>query len=400
MDELFRRAAENYSLNTNSGDFNEVIKKLEANGNIQPVGKPANTKRRWLLLFLLIPFAWVCNNYFLPSGIHTTPDNVANTSLSNNTIDQVIAPGQAPANASIQASINRIPSSIGNNIRSGSILSSTSDDKRGQPVKEQILPLSSIITQAGEQGDEPIKSGEKTDDIIIKPASPNAEQLQIKTTENTPDNKTNPVQSKEKQKKQLTRQGLYAGIIISPDISMVRFQPVKNIGIGFGLLAGYKFSKRIGIESGVTWDKKYYYSDGEYVDREHAYLPADAKIISMSGNCSMIEIPLNIRYDFKGKGSHNFSATAGISSYIMKDETYDYLVERNNRQYTKSTSYKNSSKNYMAIINFATAYNLSIGNGNTFRVEPYVKIPLKGTGVTGVPIMSTGINLGITRRIL
>src|SRR4026207_2549452 len=58
MDELFRRAAENYPLNTGTADWNEVQKKLLAANNAPPPPAKKYNKSLWLLL-LLLPAAWI-----------------------------------------------------------------------------------------------------------------------------------------------------------------------------------------------------------------------------------------------------------------------------------------------------------------------------------------------------
>ncbi|HMJ47131.1 MAG TPA: outer membrane beta-barrel protein [Ferruginibacter sp.] len=395
MDDLFRRAAEGYSLDTSSGDFNEVMKKLQAEKNIPHVDKSITDKRKWLLLLLLIPFVWVCNNYFLPVSPGPAP-LIAKTPVPIHTNEPANENGQAPPMHSVPPGMITISTPI-SKIQLTQPASSFMADKTSQPVNAGTLPVSSINSQANELYDEPVLKTGNMERVNIA-ASPNAKAVQIPTIDIRDENKSGSTKEKQQKKKNFRR--FYAGIIISPDISTVKFQSVKNAGIGFGILAGYQFNKRVSAESGVSWDKKYYYSKGEYANSEHAYIPADAKLINVTGHCRMIEIPLNVKYDFKQKGHHNYSVTAGVSSYIMKSESYDYLVERNNYRYKKSLSYKNTQKDYTAIINLAAGYNLSFGKGNAFRAEPYIKMPLKGTGVTGLPIMSMGINIGVTKRIL
>src|SRR5689334_19464578 len=53
MDELFRRAAENYPLDTTGADWNKVMAAMQTPGEVQERSK----KRRFLWLFMLVPFA-------------------------------------------------------------------------------------------------------------------------------------------------------------------------------------------------------------------------------------------------------------------------------------------------------------------------------------------------------
>lgn len=101
-------------------------------------------------------------------------------------------------------------------------------------------------------------------------------------------------------------QGLYAGIIITPDISTIKLQSVKNIGVSFGLLLGYEISKKVSVESGISWDKKFYYSDGKYFNTKKIYIPEHAYIVDVQGLCRMIELPVTLKYSFRQTGKTNF----------------------------------------------------------------------------------------------
>src|SRR5437870_5370803 len=62
MDELFRRAAEDYPLDTSSKDWNKVQQALESK-ETQIVQK--NNKGRLLWLLLLLPMGLLCNKYLM-----------------------------------------------------------------------------------------------------------------------------------------------------------------------------------------------------------------------------------------------------------------------------------------------------------------------------------------------
>jgi hypothetical protein len=61
--------------------------------------------------------------------------------------------------------------------------------------------------------------------------------------------------------------------------------------------------------------------------------------------------------------------------------------------------YKKSSSDLLAVISLSGGYNKSIGKSTKFFICPYLKIPVKGIGIGSLPIMSTGVNIGITKII-
>jgi len=190
--------------------------------------------------------------------------------------------------------------------------------------------------------------------------------------------------------------GLYVGLVTGPDISTVKMQSVKGIGYTLGFLAGYRFKKNIAVEAGIFWDKKKYFSDGKYFDKTKTSIPSYVMLNWLDGDCTMWEIPVTVRYSFRQKKNSGFFAAAGLTSYIMKKENYDYLATHNNMSYEGYKSYNNSGTNFLSVMSLCLGYEHNIGSSTKLRVEPYLKIPLKGLGIGSMPITSSGLYIGIT----
>jgi hypothetical protein len=45
------------------------------------------------------------------------------------------------------------------------------------------------------------------------------------------------------------------------------------------------------------------------------------------------------------------------------------------------------------------AYSRQLGKSGSLRIEPYIKLPVKGLGIGSLPIMSSGINVGLIKKI-
>lgn len=195
----------------------------------------------------------------------------------------------------------------------------------------------------------------------------------------------------------------YAGILGAPDLSTVKMQAVKGVGNTIGVLLGYAFNPHWAIETGAYLDRKRYYTEGEYFNTEAVKLPANATLNSVDGTCYMWEIPLNIRYNFNPAGKTRWFAAAGFSTYLMSSEKYSYAYEA----YGGGTSWagdsywhiKKPSQYPFSIINVSGGFEQRLGKVGNLRIEPYLRIPLTGMGTGKLPIMSTGINIGITRQL-
>jgi hypothetical protein len=193
-------------------------------------------------------------------------------------------------------------------------------------------------------------------------------------------------------------QALYLSVVAGADGSTIKLQSVKA-GYNIGIIAGYQFHKKWMVEAGAFWSKKSYYSDAEYFNTSKVYIPANTKLKTVEGDCHMIEVPIDIRYNFNSTDRRTWFSTLGLSSYIMKKEDYDYTYEGQTSSYDYYKTYKNATTNLVSVAYFSMGVQQKIGNTISLRVEPYLKMPLKGLGIGSLPITSAGLNVGFTKRI-
>jgi len=192
--------------------------------------------------------------------------------------------------------------------------------------------------------------------------------------------------------------GLYAGISIGADLSSIHFQSVKS-GATKGLIVGYAFNEKWSIESGIYWDKKRFYDDGSYFNPPGYAPTSGTRVVAVNGTTRMYEWPLNVKYSIV-PGKHGLFTTAGLSSYYMRRENYDYEYIQNNQPGGHNyLSYDNETNNWFSVANFSIGYSHKLGATATFRIEPYLKVPIKNLGVGNMPIMSTGLNIGFTKQL-
>ena len=192
--------------------------------------------------------------------------------------------------------------------------------------------------------------------------------------------------------------GLYGGITSGVDVSSIHFRSVRQ-GSTKGLIIGYAFNQKWSIESGLLWDTKRVYDNGTYFNPP-GYIPTNGiKITDVNGKSRLHEWPINIKYTVIA-GKQSLFASAGLSSYIMRVENYDYLYTQNNQPGGHNyLSYTNETKNWFSVANFSLGYTHRLGDIGNIRIEPYLKLPIKNIGVGKMPIMSYGLNIGFTKTL-
>ena len=198
------------------------------------------------------------------------------------------------------------------------------------------------------------------------------------------------------------QRGIYFGFVAGPSFNQVKNQGLNKNGYDIGLIAGYQLNRKLSVESGLLFEKKYYFSDGKYFDMSKAGsgMPAGMQVLSLEGSCAIFEIPVKLKYDLAGNNHMRFFATTGISTYIVKNEYNKYRALISGTQQDITGNYNNTSKYFAAAVHLSAGYQRKIGKSVNLRIEPYLQIPLRGLGVGSLPILSTGIHMGITIPVI
>jgi hypothetical protein len=123
------------------------------------------------------------------------------------------------------------------------------------------------------------------------------------------------------------------------------------------------------------------------------------KVLSLSGYSTLTEFPLSLKYNFKPSKEGNFFAAVGLISYVVHQEKYDYILDKNNTVYSVSKTPIVPTTDFFSNVSISGGYESKLGSLCSFRVEPYYRIPLKGIGIGSLPITSMGLNIGIIKKL-
>lgn len=403
MDELFRRAAKEYPLNTSGADWEKVKSALEKAPAAEPIANDRNHKRHLLWLLLLLPFGLICNREEQgqkelkrygqdPRTLNTETRRAAAGILPG--VKE--APNRAAGNPVVKKETQVAFFSMPARQKRGGGTMGSSSDKAGYEKSDAATIMGNTV-QHGLFADGPNKPKE-----MPQPITTDSQANDDKLKENevameppalSPASQTQAGKGRNKR--------FYAGIIGGLDITTVKLQKVKGIGYDIGLLAGYEINRRWSVEAGLLSSEKAYYTKGQYLGKAQAYMPYGSKIIDAEGDCRMLELPLTIRYRVTEGKKGSWVASAGVSSYFMKREDYNYTVwNQSTGQEEQRNRYYNSNSNHLgAAVQLSAAYQHSLGKNTTWRFEPYVKVPVGKVGYYELPLTSAGVHIGITRKL-
>ncbi|HEU4471340.1 MAG TPA: hypothetical protein VFR58_09665 [Flavisolibacter sp.] len=417
MDELFRRAAEDYPLDTSGSDWNKVHDAMQHTEG--KTARPQNDKKKLLWLMLLAPFVLICNpsvrDHRLKSdtlssgktqdkgskqpaaGIETQfLENTGKASFERHPYQSSASPDAAKVNPGVASSFRKKNARPG----TGQFLAAPGfmpDTRQSTADVPGDIKGSKVVAALDEGGH--TQAGPSALHKYALLPSPVYQTLSFIPPRARTRNIVSPA-SKLPQPV-LREKGFYAGLMAGIDATTIRFQKVEGLGTDIGLLIGYQLNNRWAIETGAFVDRKAYYTAGKHFRPGSLYMPPGSKISEVTGECRMIEVPLTVKYNLSRTGRLSWFSTGGMSSYFMTKENYGYLYyyPASGSQYLYKSSYDNKVRDLFAIVHLSGGFSYKLGQLGSLRVEPYLKLPVAGVGSRNLKLTSTGIHIGITRKL-
>jgi len=193
------------------------------------------------------------------------------------------------------------------------------------------------------------------------------------------------------------KRNLQFGLSIAPDFSSVNTLAGDKPGSSIGLTLDYQFADRWYLSTGLLLDRKNYAARQQdyHVSNDWYRMNNLHNVDFVKGSFNMLEIPVNLRYDFSVAGSTLFFASAGFSSYLLTKENCNFYYNWYGREDAKSFSYPNKNNYLLSSINLSLGVETGISNSMSLLIAPYIKIPSRNIGFGQVQMNSVGINFAL-----
>ena len=160
----------------------------------------------------------------------------------------------------------------------------------------------------------------------------------------------------------------------------------------YGAGLSYNFKKRVTVRAGFYSSKKIYTATPDQYNA-----PIYPNLTEIYADCRVYEIPVSLSYNFWQRKNHNWFGSAGLSSFLMKNEYYDYRYKTpTGYTYNYKKEISNENKHYFAVLTLSGGYQYQLNKKISLQAEPYVKLPLSGIGLGKVKLNSSGILFTVT----
>ena len=166
-----------------------------------------------------------------------------------------------------------------------------------------------------------------------------------------------------------------------------------KVGSKAGLVFAAGVSQKLTISTGAV------YSSTPYSAGYDSFtLPYQPKVspVSLSANCQMLDIPINIGYQVYNQGKNMISVGTGLSSYIMLQQDYNFVYSSSSGIAPRDYSVPNTSSYLFKILNLNATYERQISSKAGITIQPYLKLPLADIGYSQVKLQTTGIAVGLS----
>lgn len=204
--------------------------------------------------------------------------------------------------------------------------------------------------------------------------------------------------------------GLSIQLVLSPDLSTIGLHNFDRPGSNMGVMLQYRLSNRVSLQAGALWSTKIYKTAAsEYVWPSGGYTTVLPE--SITGNCSMFDIPLNVRYDVllrpgqRGWGPSRWFVSGGVTSYFINHEAYDFTYANPTDPAIKWWGWDNrvagqkGGRFGLSNLNISVGYEKPISQRLSWQIEPFMKLPIQPIGHYKVRLLSTGAFLSLRYRL-
>lgn len=189
-----------------------------------------------------------------------------------------------------------------------------------------------------------------------------------------------------------------AGILIAPDFNSTGMFRHKTLSPVIGGIVTYDLTPRWSLALRILYNNKKYSSNADDYEVPYYYWQSrtNGEIPeNIEGSCHVLDVPVLLSYRFYRKRTISLNASAGLGSYFILDENYEFSFSKNNPGADTYWYTDDNSEVWFGVANLALRLSLQTSPTTSFNIEPYFKIPLKQMGWGNVNLSGMGLSFSL-----
>lgn len=198
----------------------------------------------------------------------------------------------------------------------------------------------------------------------------------------------------EEEKTSQNRAKWQIGLVGGTNLSVTSGSFSNTPGANGGIVVQHRINKgRFSVETGIVGATMSYNVDNTNFHPNGQTVPSS--VSNMNGRCTMIDVPVNVRYDVvSGKSSDAFVST-GASAMVMVNQTYSYQYGGNTVNQDVSGK---GANNVTATVNVSVGYEKHF-KSTSIQIAPYLKIPMGDIGYGNLSLGAVGAQISIKKSL-
>lgn len=188
--------------------------------------------------------------------------------------------------------------------------------------------------------------------------------------------------------------------VASPDLSTSgSISNFSNPGYKIGATVEYKLTDDLAVSAGIIQSDVRYSARGDEYNPSQDYWSNGSLPEETLARCLILDIPISLKYNFLNFERSRFFASAGIASYIMLSEEYNFSYKQ---QYgsnsPQSWSQHTGTGHLFSNAGLSVGFQYDLHEKWSLQAEPFLRVPLKGVGNGNVKLYSMGSFISLSYR--
>ncbi|KYP15982.1 outer membrane beta-barrel protein [Flavihumibacter sp. CACIAM 22H1] len=167
--------------------------------------------------------------------------------------------------------------------------------------------------------------------------------------------------------------------------------------LAYGGGIGVQLTRHWAIQAGIQQTRKIYEAPGDaYTPKKGSYYDnPNLQLKEVDADCSILEIPISIRYGFLQKNKQQLFGMLSIQNAVMLRESYNYYYYRFGQPAKGYYTYRTKAFELFSGIGLSIGYERKISKQLHWQIAPYFNFPLNGVGEGSVKLRSAGFFTGL-----